>query len=75
MSSANLVLHVHEHPDADAAQRLSGALKEVPGVTEARHNPDHDNLFVVEYEAGAVAPEALLDAARAAGFSGELVGM
>lgn len=74
MGTANLVLHVHEHPDAQAAERLSGALKEIPGVTGTRHNPDHDNLFVVEYEPGSVPPEAVLDAARSAGFSGELVG-
>lgn len=75
MTTANLVLHVHEHPDAQAAERLSGALKDIPGVTGTRHNPEQDNLFVVDFEAGAVAPQALLDAARTAGFSGELVGL
>jgi|GEM_PF-6001993 hypothetical protein len=75
MTTANLVLHVHEHPDAEAAERLSGALRGLPGVTGARHNPDHDNLFVVEYEAGSVSPRKVLEAAQAAGFSGELVGM
>ena len=75
MTTANLVLHVHEHPDAQGAERLSGALKDIPGVTDTRHNPDQDNLFVVEFEAGAVAPQAFLDAAHTAGFSGELVGL
>ena len=75
MTYANLVLHVHEHPDAEAAERLAGALRDIPGVADTRHNPDHDNLFVVDFEPGAVAPEAVLETARTAGFTGEVVGM
>ncbi|HKJ71295.1 MAG TPA: hypothetical protein VKA55_06045 [Gammaproteobacteria bacterium] len=75
MATANLLLHIHAHPDPRAAEQLSGALRDIPGVLDARHNPRRDNLFLVDFEPGAVAPRAVLEAARRAGYPGDLIGL
>ena len=75
MATANLVLHIDEELDPQATHLLTAALEDLPGVTGTRHDPNKKHLFVVDYQPTTVAPDQLLEAARKAGYHGELVGL
>ncbi|MFP4560479.1 MAG: ATP-binding protein [Thiohalorhabdus sp.] len=75
MHYADVLLHIDEPLDERSAERLTGVLEGLPGVAGARHDPHREHLFVVDFDPGEIAPMGVLEAARRAGYHGELVGL
>lgn len=72
-SGASTVLRVEDMTCGSCANRVQGALTKVPGVAFARVELDQARA-VVEWTAGSTPkPDALIEAARAAGYAASLI--
>lgn len=71
----DVTLHVDEELGADRLQDVADTLRARDGVTGTRFGEERPHLMVVSYDADRLEATELLDALRARGLHGELIGL
>ncbi|HSO06629.1 MAG TPA: heavy metal-associated domain-containing protein [Pelomicrobium sp.] len=75
MDIADLMIHVNEAPSPEQRASIEEALRGVDGVVSSHFSPDQEQLLLVAFDPGKTDPRELLERVKAAGFTGQLVGL
>ena len=72
---SDVMIHINESLDEEARAALEDAMLKIEGVVSPRFNPGKEHLLVIAYDADKTSTAALLEKARARGYTAQLVGM
>lgn len=75
MNICDVMIHINEPLNQEARSSLENAMRKVEGVISPGFNPDKEHLLVIAYNPDKTSSSALLEQARAAGYTAQLVGM
>jgi hypothetical protein len=71
----DVMIHINEPLSAEARAALENAMREIPGVVSPGFNAGKAHLLIVTYDAEQTRASVLLEKARAAGYTAQVVGM
>ena len=74
MSIADVMIHINEPLNVEARSSLEETMRQIDGVVAPRFNPGKEQLLVVAFDPDKASAAALLEKARAAGYTAQLVG-
>jgi hypothetical protein len=75
MNISDVIIHIDETLSAEARTSLENAVREIEGVVSPGFNAGKEHLLIVTYDTEKTTTAALLEKARAAGYTAQLVGM
>ena len=75
MNISDVMIHINESLTEEARTSLENTLRKVEGVVTPRFNPGKEHLLVIAYDTETTSTAVLLEKARAAGYTAQLVGM
>jgi len=75
MNISDVMIHINESLSKEARSSLENAMRKVEGVISPGFNPDKEHLLVIAYNTEKTNTAALLEKARAEGYTAQLVGM
>jgi len=75
MNISDVMIHINESLTEEARTSLENTLRKVEGVVTPRFNPGKEHLLVIAYDTETTNTAVLLEKARAAGYTAQLVGM
>lgn len=75
MNISDVMIHINESLDEEARTSLEDAMRKVDGVVSPRFNAGREHLLVIAYDTETTNTAVLLEKARAAGYTAQLVGM
>jgi hypothetical protein len=73
MQTTDIMIHIDEQLDTNQQQELESEARKLEGVIAPRFNQPH--LFLVSYNPEKINSSELLNAVKANGYNGQLVGM
>lgn len=74
MNIIDVMIHINETLSGEARSSLEEEMREIDGVLAPRFNPGADHLLVVAYDPDRASTATLLQRARAAGYTAQLIG-
>jgi len=74
MNISDVMIHINETLSAEARNALEEQMRQIEGVVSPRFSPGKDHLLLVAYVPGKTSSAVLLDAARSAGYTAQLIG-
>ena len=74
MSIVDVMIHINEPLSVAARSTLEETMRQIDGVVAPRFNPGKEHLLVVAFDPDKANAAALLEKARAAGYTAQLVG-
>lgn len=74
-SRVEVLIHVNDALDETASRPLLASLRETPGVTQVRFDPQLEHLVVVQYEPSTTSSRELLDGFLKRGHQAQLIGL
>ena len=75
MNISDVMIHINESLGEEARTSLENALRKVEGVVSPKFDAGKEHLLLVAYDTEKTNTATLLDKARAAGYTAQLVGM
>jgi hypothetical protein len=75
MNISDVMIHIKEPLNDDARTALENSLQKVEGVVSPRFNPGKEHLLMIAYDTEKTSTAVLLEKARTAGYTAQLVGM
>ncbi|GBL44809.1 hypothetical protein SFMTTN_0610 [Sulfuriferula multivorans] len=75
MNISDVMIHINESLSEEARTSLENTLRKVEGVVSPKFNAGKEHLLVIAYDTETTSTAALLEQARAAGYTAQLVGM
>jgi len=75
MSKSDVMIHIKESLSAEARTSLENAMQKIVGVISPRFNPGQEHFLMVDFDPKKTSAAVLLQAARTAGYTAQLVGM
>ena len=75
MNISDVIIHINESLSSEARLSLENAMRKVEGVVSPGFNAGKQHLLVVTYNTDKTNTAVLLEQARAAGYTAQLVGM
>lgn len=72
---SDVMIHVNESLSEEARTSLENVMRKIEGVVSPKFNPGKEHLLVIAYDTEKTSTAALLEQARAAGYTAQLVGM
>jgi len=75
MYNGDVLIHIDETLDDEGLNRLVRETGENPGVIDARINERVRHLMLVDFDARATTPSAILQGLRQRGIGAELIGL
>ena len=75
MNISDVMIHINESLSEEARTSLENAMRQVEGVVSPGFQEDKEHLLVIAYNPERTNASALLEQARAAGYTAQLVGM
>jgi len=75
MNISDVMIHIKEPLSEDARSALEHAMQRVEGVVSPRFNPGKEHLLMIAYDTEKTSTAVLLEQARSAGYTAQLVGM
>lgn len=75
MSISDVMIHINESLSEEARTSLENSMRKVEGVVTPRFNAGKEHLLVIAYDTEKTNTAILLEKARAAGYTAQLVGM
>jgi hypothetical protein len=74
MNISDVMIHINESLNVEARTSLEEAMRQIEGVVAPRFSPGKEHLLVVAYNPEETSTAALLEKARAAGYTAQLIG-
>jgi hypothetical protein len=74
MNISDVMIHINESLNVEARTSLEESMRQIEGVVAPRFSPGKEHLLVVAYNTKETSTAALLEKARAAGYTVQLVG-
>ena len=75
MNISDVMIHIKESLSDEARISLENSMRKVEGVVSPRFNAGKEHLLVVAYDTEKTNTSILLEKARTAGYTAQLVGM
>jgi len=75
MNICDVMIHINESLSKEARSSLENTMREVEGVVSPGFNEGKEHLLMIVYNPEKTNTAALLEKARAAGYTAQLVGM
>lgn len=75
MNISDVMIHINESLNEEARAALENAMQKVEGVVSPRFNTGKEHLLMIAYDTEKTSTAVLLEKARAAGYTAQLVGM
>ena len=75
MNISDVMIHINESLNEEARTSLENTMRKVEGVVTPRFNTGKEHLLVIAYDTEKTNTAVLLEKARAAGYTAQLVGM
>lgn len=75
MNISDVIIHINESMNAEARTSLENSMRKIEGVVSPGFNADKEHLLIITYDTEQTDATALLEQARAAGYTAQLVGM
>ena len=75
MNISDVIIHISESLSSEARLSLENAMRKIEGVVSPGFNAGKQHLLVVTYNTDKTNTAVLLERARAAGYTAQLVGM
>lgn len=72
---SDVIIHINESLDAEARTTLENSVRKVEGVVSPGFNAGKAHLLLVTYDTETTNSMVLLETVRAAGYTGQVVGM
>jgi hypothetical protein len=72
---SDVMIHINEPLDAEARTTLENSIRKVDGVVSPGFNAGKAHLLLITYNTETTTTAALLEKVRAAGYTGQVVGM
>jgi len=72
---SDVIIHINEHLDAEARTALEDAMRKIEGVVSPGFNAGKAHLLMITYNTEKTSTAVLLEKARAAGYTAQVVGM
>lgn len=74
MNITDVMIHINEPLSEEARTSLEDAMRKIDGVVSPRFNPGKEHLLMVAFDPTKTSTAALINKARAAGYTAQLVG-
>ena len=75
MNISDIIIHINENLNMEQRLSLENNMRQLEGVVSPRFNPGKEHFLVVAYDTEKTGSSALLENARRAGYTAQLVGM
>ena len=75
MNICDVMIHINETLSKEARSSLENSMREVEGVISPGFNRGKEHLLMIAYNPEKTSTTILLEKARAAGYTAQLVGM
>ncbi len=75
MNISDVMIHINESLSEDARTSLEDTMRKIDGVVSPGFNADKAHLLLITYNTEKTTTAALLETVRAAGYTGQVVGM
>ena len=75
MKTSDIIIHINESLSKEARSSLENEMRKVEGVISPGFQEDKEHLLVIAYNPEKTSTSDLLEKARAAGYTAQLVGM
>jgi len=75
MNICDVMIHINESLSKEARSSLENAMREVEGVVSPGFNAGKEHLLMIAYNPEKTNAAILLEKARSAGYTAQLVGM
>ncbi|WPL18435.1 hypothetical protein Thiowin_03508 [Thiorhodovibrio winogradskyi] len=75
MYNGDVIIHIDATLDDEAINKLLHDTSQAPGVIDVRINEKARHLMMVDFDAKATKPSAILETVRKRGLGAELVGL
>jgi hypothetical protein len=75
MNICDVMIHINEPLSKEARSSLENVMRKVEGVISPGFNPGKEHLLMIAYNPEKTSTTALLEKAREAGYTAQLVGM
>jgi hypothetical protein len=75
MNICGVMIHINESLSKEARLSLENTMRKIEGVVSPGFNPDKEHLLVIAYNPDRTNSAVLLEKAREAGYTAQLVGM
>ena len=75
MNISDVMIHINESLGEEARTSLEDTMRKIEGVVSPRFNAGKEHLMVIAYDPEKTNTSVLLEKARAAGYTAQLVGM
>jgi hypothetical protein len=75
MNISDVMIHINESLDEEARSSLENVMQKVEGVVSPRFNAGKEHFLMIAYDTEKTSTAVLLEKARAAGYTAQLVGM
>ena len=75
MNISDVIIHINESLSTEERTSLENEMRKVEGVVSPGFNADKLHLLMITYNTEETNTAALLERARAAGYTAQLVGM
>jgi hypothetical protein len=72
---SDVMIHINESLSEEARTSLENAMRKIEGVVSPRFNAGKAHLLIIAYDTEKTTTAVLLEKARAAGYTAQLVGM
>lgn len=74
MSISDVMIHINESLNKDELTALENAMRKINGVVSPRFNAGKEHLMMIAFDPEKTSSAVLLQQARAAGYTAQLVG-
>lgn len=74
MNITDVMIHINEPLSVAARSSLEEAMRQIDGVVAPRFNPGREHLLVIAFDPDKANAADLLQKARAAGYTAQLIG-
>jgi len=74
MNISDVMIHINENLSVEARSLLEAQMREIDGVVSPRFSPDKNHLLLIAFVPEKTSSAALLNKARAAGYTAQLIG-
>ncbi|MDH3310669.1 MAG: hypothetical protein OEM48_04040 [Gammaproteobacteria bacterium] len=75
MNISDVMIHINESLSEEARSALENAMRKIEGVVTPRFNAGKEHLLLIAYDTEKTNTAVLLEKARAAGYTAQLIGM
>lgn len=75
MNICDVMIHINESLSKEARSSLENTMREVEGVISPGFNAGKEHLLMIAYNPEKTSTTVLLEKARSAGYTAQLVGM